>query len=127
MLKSQNLLDSTKKGHFLSKQGYLEWNKISDNLQGPKAINTKLFYPECQKSALLLRKSEELKEIYKLRDIAVKNGAEGALILKFQNKLYAPESDYKGDFAELEQYFEFKNRNVLIIAFAQDFKNAEIG
>jgi len=127
ILKSKNLLDSTKKGHFLSKEGAKASNKIFDNIEMPKIIETELVYPEYKKIAVLLKKCGELKEIYRLRDIAIKNRAEGALILKFDNGLYAPESEFKGDFSELNRYFEFKNGDVLIIAFSEELKNAETG
>ncbi|MEK6947004.1 MAG: DUF4443 domain-containing protein [Nanoarchaeota archaeon] len=127
ILKSKNLLDSTKKGHFLSKEGISELDKIFDNIEMPKIIETKAIYPEYKKIAVLLKKSNEPKEVYRLRDIAVKNRAEGALILKFENKLYAPESDFKGDFSELNDYFEFKKGDVLIIAFSEELRDAETG
>lgn len=127
ILKSKNLLDSTKKGHFLSKGGIGELNRILDNIEMPKTIETRVVYPEYKKIAVLLKKSDELKEVYRLRDVAVKNRAEGALVLKFENKLYAPESDFKGDFSELNNYFEFKKGDVLIIAFSGELRNAETG
>ena len=127
ILKSRNLLDSTKKGHFLSKRGLLELNKIFKNICSQKIIDIRSIYPEYKKIGILLKKSGQLKKIYKLRDIAVKNRAEGALILKFENKLHAPDSNYKGGFDELEKYFDFKNGDVLIIAFADDVRNAETG
>ena len=127
ILKSKTLLDSTKKGHFLSREGILKLDKLFDNIKMPKIIETNLVYPEHKKIAVLLKKSNGLKEIYRLRDVAVKNRAEGALILKFENGLYAPESDFKGDFSELNGYFEFENGDLLIIAFSGDLKNAETG
>ena len=127
MLKSKKLLDSTKKGHFLSDKGIAELNKISRDITGPTIINAKAVYPEFRKAAILLRKFNQFKESYKLRDIAVKNDAEGALILKFENSLYAPESEYKGNFEEFEKYFDFENGNILIVAFANNAKDAETG
>src|SRR3989338_7974571 len=87
ILKSKNLLGSTKKGHFLSRTGIGELDKLFDNIEMPKNIESKLSYPQYRKIAALLKKSNELNDVYKLRDIAVKNGAEGALILKFEKKL----------------------------------------
>ena len=127
MLKSKKLLDSTKKGHFLSRKGFLELNKIFKNVDSPKIIDIESIYPEYKKIGILLKKSGKLKETYKLRDIAVKNGAEGALILKFENKLHTPGSDYKGGFDNLEKYFSFKNGDIFVIAFADDARNAETG
>ncbi|HLC60099.1 MAG TPA: DUF4443 domain-containing protein [Candidatus Nanoarchaeia archaeon] len=127
ILKSKNLLDSTKKGHFLSKEGIQELNLILNNIESPKIIESRVIYPEYKKIAVLLKKSHELKEVYRLRDIAVRNRAEGALILKFENRLYASESEFKGDFSELNNYFEFKNGDVLIIAFSGELRNGETG
>ena len=69
----------------------------------------------------------ELRDLYKLRDIAVKSGADGAIILKFENRLYAPESDYEQDYMELERCFELQNNDVLVVAFSANSRNAELG
>src|SRR3989344_89961 len=75
ILKSKNLLDSTKKGHFLSREGSSELDKIFDNIEMPKIVETEVIYPEYEKMAILMKKFNELKEVYRLRDIAVKNHA----------------------------------------------------
>lgn len=127
VLKSKKLLDSTKKGHFLSKKGNEILNQIYESISMPKNITTQSLYPNFKKIGVVVRNITNLKELYKLRDIAVKNGAEGAIILKFDDKLYAPESDYKQDYKELEKNFEFKDNDVLIIAFANEKRHAENG
>ena len=53
--------------------------------------------------------------------------AEGALILKFDGKLYAPESDYGQDYKELEKHFGLENNDVLVIAFSNEKLFAENG
>ena len=127
ILKSKKLLDSTKKGHFLSKKGQETLNQINDSISMPRNITAQNLYPSSKKIGVIVRNIANLKEIYKLRDIAVKNRADGAIILKFENKLYAPESDYEQDYKELEKYFDFKNGDVLVIAFANSSKDAENG
>lgn len=127
ILKSKKLLDSTKKGHFLSKKGTGVLNQIYEYIDIPKHLAIKSLYPNLKKIGVLIKNISNLKELYKLRDIAVKNSAEGALILKFENKLYAPESDYEQDYRELESYFDFKNNDVLVIAFSNEKRHAENG
>lgn len=127
ILKSKNLLDSTKKGHFLSKKGNEALSLLHKNICVIKDVALKTFYPDAKKVAVLVKNAPTLKGLHRLRDIAVKNGADGALILKFDGKLYAPESDYKGDFKEIEKFFDMKNDDALVVAFSYDKKSAENG
>ena len=127
ILKKKNLLDSTKKGHFLSKKGTDMLNQILKSVSIPMEVKIKEIYPEYKKIAIQLKNTPNLKEIYRLRDIAVKIGAEGAMILRFKHGLYAPESDYNFDYSELEKNFELENDSVLIIAFSSNKRNAENG
>lgn len=127
ILKSKKLLDSTKKGHFLSGKGSEVLNQIYEVISTPKIVTVQNLYLDFKKIGVAVRNVLNLKELYKLRDIAVKNGADGAIILKFEDKLYAPKSDYEQNFKELEKYFDFKNNDVLIIAFSNEKKHAENG
>ncbi|MBI2659357.1 hypothetical protein HYX05_04650 [Candidatus Woesearchaeota archaeon] len=127
ILKSKKLLDSTKKGHFLSKKGEDMLNQIYGILSTPKNVAIHHIYPNLKKIGVIVRSASSLKELYKLRDIAVKNGADGALILKFENGLYAPESDYEQSYKELEKGFDFKNGDILVVAFSDSKRNAENG
>jgi len=94
LLKNKNMLDSTKKGHILSKIGNESLMMITEHISLPKKIISQNIYPESNKFGVQVRNISNLKNMYKLRDIAVKNGADGAIILNFNGKLYAPESDY---------------------------------
>ena len=125
ILKSRNLLDSTKKGHFLSKRGDEILSQIYCDISMPKIINSPNIYPNFKKIGVHVKNAPKLKELYKLRDLAVKNGAEGAIILKFNNKLYAPEYEHEQDYKEFERFFDFENNDVLVIAFSSDKKDAE--
>jgi len=126
-LKEKNLLESTKKGHFLSKRGTEILSQTFIGVSLPKEVEIKEIYPGYKKIAILLKNASNFKEVYKLRDIAVKNGAEGAVILHYKNKLYAPESDYNFDYSELEKYFRLENGDVLIISFSNNKRYAENG
>ena len=127
ILKEKKFLDSTKKGHFLSKTGKQILNQLDEIIIGPKSIASDEIYPQSKKTGILIRNVQNLKGVYKLRDIAVKNGADGAIILKFEEKLHAPESDYSFNYKNLEKYFDFKNNDVLVIAFSNKKRQSEIG
>lgn len=127
ILKSKKLLDSTKKGHFLGKKGSEILNQIYNCISMPKNVTVQNLYPNLKQIGVVIKNVLNLKGLYMLRDIAVKNGADGAIILKFEGKLYAPESDYEQDYQELEKCFDLKNDDVLIIAFSNKKRNAENG
>ena len=126
-LKSARLTDSAKSGHLISKEGAKLQATIYRHISAPKKLEIRSIYPEYKKIGVVIKNSRKLSELYKLRDIAVKNNSEGAMILKFDKKLYAPESGYNGDFSEFQKHFEFEEGDVLIIAFAEKIKNAETG
>ena len=127
LLKSKKLLHSTKKGHFLSKTGGELLNQFNVAISIPMELDLGNPYPEFKKIGILVKNVQNLKGIYKLRDIAVKNGADGAIILKFENKLYAPESNFDQDYRKLEKLFDFSNDDVLIVGFSNDLRKAENG
>ena len=92
----------------------------------PKSISSQNVYPDFKKIGVHVKNAPKLRELYRLRDIAVKNGADGAIILKFDKRLYAPE--YEGqDYSEFKKHFDFKNNDVLVIAFSGEKGNAENG
>jgi len=126
-LKSKKLLEQTKKGHFPSRNGVDVLKRIYEGISAPQNMAIRELYPNFRKVGVLIRNVQGLKELYKLRDMAVKNGADGAIILKFEDGLYAPESDYSQDYQELEKDFDFKNDDVLVIAFSNDKRHAENG
>ena len=129
ILKSEGLLDSTKKGHFLSTKGIKLQAEIFKKISAPKILEIDGIYPGYKKIGVQIKNSKKLAELYRLRDIAVKNGAEGAIILKFENRLYIPESqdDDNNKYEEIEKKFNFENGDVLVIGFSGNNKNAETG
>ena len=127
ILKSKKLLDSTKKGHFLSKKGNEALSQIYEFISAPRNIAMNNIYPNSRKIGVLIRNAPNLEELYKLRDIAVRNKADGAIILKFDSKLYAPESSYEQDYKELEKHFDFRKDDALVISFSNERRYAENG
>lgn len=127
ILKSKSLLSSTKKGHFLSKNGKAIFDLIIKSINAPKAFKAESFYPEYNKTGVHIKNARASGQIYRLRDIAVKNGAEGAIILKFDDTLYAPEAGIRQDFGKLERQFDFRKGDVLVVGFSSSKRGAENG
>ena len=99
-----------------------------------KSVNIDDFYPELEKAVVLLKKADKnIKISFEQRDIAVKQGAEGAVILRFDKELYIPDADinfkesYKKAYDEILKCFDFKKGDILIICFAGSSGNSENG
>lgn len=127
LLKEKGLLDSSKKGHFLSKKGKDVLDVIENEIEGPQKVKVTKLFPDFKVNAMLLKKHSEIRNTCRLRDLAVKEKAEGALILSYNGKLYTPEPEYNKDFDDFESIFKLKNRNLIIISFAEREKYAESG
>lgn len=126
-LKKKELIISDKKGHKLSKKGLNLFKKIQKDFELPKLITLDLFYPSMIKIAIHLKNKEYINKkipFFQLRDIAIKNGAEGALIFKYTSNLKLP--GHNEEFPILEKLFNFKKDDLLIIAFANEHRWAEI-
>jgi len=133
ILKNKNLICSTKQGHSLTEKGNLFLKKTEKSITVKRLI-LEDFYPELEKAVVLLKKADKnLKISFEQRDIAVKQGADGAVILRFDNKLYIPNADinfkesYKKAYNEILKCFDFKKGYMLIICFAGSLRNAENG
>jgi len=123
ILKSKGLINSTRQGHDMTDKGKSLLENIDIEI---KNISSDRIFPKYKKTAVLVRKyNKKVKIDYKLRDIAVKAGADGAVILVFDGKLKIPEHEASNEFDELNGIFEYKNGNILIIAFADSYKKSE--
>ena len=127
LLKEKGLLDSSKKGHFLSRKGKDMLDVIENEIEGPQKIKATKLFPDFKVNVILLKKNSEIRNTCKLRDLAVKEKAEGALILSYNGKLYTPESEHNKDFDDFESIFKLKNGDIIIISFAEREKHAESG
>jgi len=87
ILKAKELLNSDKKGHSLTKKGSEFLKRIEQQISRFKEIENKKFFPSQKKIGIIIKNIGKLIETYKLRDIAVKNGADGAILLEYHNKL----------------------------------------
>ena len=133
ILKDKDLICSTKQGHSLTEKGNLFLKKTEKSIAIKKLI-LEDFYPGLEKAIVLSNKTDKnIKISFEQRDIAVKQGADGAVILKFDKELYIPNADinfkesYKKAYDEILKCFDFKKGNILIICFADSLRNAENG
>lgn len=126
ILKKKKNISSTRKGHSLTNKGYKLLKKINNTIE-IKKINSDIIYPKYKKVGILVKGRKKGKIDYRLRDIAVRNRADGAVIFVFDKRLYLPNVDYTSRFSDLEKEFNFKKGNLLIISFANNFKDAESG
>ena len=126
ILKKNNLLESNNKGHYLSEKGRNIVKKIKDNIN-LKEITLNDHYPNKKKIALHLKSPDKLIKSYILRDDAMKNGADGALVFKFDKKLELYGSDYEQDFSGIEDMFDLGKDDLVIVAYADSYRLAEHG
>jgi len=126
ILKKNNLLESNNKGHYLSEKGRNIVKKIKDNIN-LKEITLNDPYPNKKKIALHLKSPDKLIKSYILRDDAMKNGADGALVFKFDKKLELYGSDYERDFSRIEDMFDLGKDDLVIVAYADSYRLAEHG
>ncbi len=123
ILKKKKLIESTQVGHSYSKKGQSIINSINKTIKIIK-VESKKIYAGHKKIALLLKNAKEIRIDYKLRDIAVKNGAEGALIFAYKDKLVLPGID-DFDTTELESLFDYTKNDLLIITFSGSYRWSE--
>ena len=126
ILKKNNLLESNNKGHYLSEKGRNIIKKIKDNIN-LKEITLNDPYPNKKKIALHLKSPDKLIKSYILRDDAMKNGADGALVFNFDKKLELYGSDYERDFSRIEDMFDLGKDDLVIVAYADSYRLAEHG
>src|SRR3989338_2847164 len=109
ILKEKGFLDSNKNGHYLSDKGSSLISKIKDSIVVKEAALTNIFP--------------------KQKNIAVKNGAEGAIIIRYgeDKKLKIFDSEYKEDFSEIESKFDLNYGNIVVVAYADSYRLAEHG
>jgi len=121
-LKEKRLLDSTQKGHMLSDAGNNLIKKIKAIIDLPKEITIASIYPELNKYSLLLRKHDKREINYKVRDVAVKEGSEGAMIFEYDESLILPGVQTKLKFKEIEEQYDLKKGDIVVVSLAKDIE-----
>jgi hypothetical protein len=126
ILKQKGLIKSGNKGHSLSKKGSFIISKIRGIIE-TKKIGQIGILPDKKIIALQIKNQKDIGKAYVLRDVAVKNGADGALILKYDKRLILCDSDYNAKLGNLESEFKLKKNYYIIMAYASSYKLAEHG
>lgn len=126
ILKERKLIGSTAQGHFLTEQGRQLYNRIGELIEIKRAVSGRL-YPKYKKVCIRVKNPENAKADYQLRDVAVKCGAEGAIIFRFGNgRLNLPQLKAKR-FADFDSLFNYGEGDIMIVAFAESYYKAENG
>lgn len=125
ILKNKKLISSERKGHFLSEEGIKKISEIRENIEGPIRIKYNELHPKLKKVAVLVKKWGK-KISFIDRDTAIKNGAEAALLFRFDKNLFLPQAEQDIiNTKQLKDLFEYQKNDVLIITFAHSYKVAE--
>lgn len=123
ILKERGLIRSHTQGHEFTQKGQSLAETLR-NLLHIKYVKLSL-YPALKCVAGPIDSREPI--TYEHRDIAVKSGAQGALIVQVKNKrLIRPDASVEQDFAKLEQEFALDDSKVMIITFSDSFRSSEI-
>ncbi len=125
-LKSEKLVSSSKQGHSLTQKGRKKINSYLKKFSQPKEIKSKIV--EGEKVALVLYNSiNKIDKGLEERDLAVKSGANGALLLKYPHTV--PNFNLR-DFPDLLneiKKFNLKKGDVMVISFGDSLVSAENG
>ncbi|PIN87052.1 hypothetical protein COV19_01665 [Candidatus Woesearchaeota archaeon CG10_big_fil_rev_8_21_14_0_10_44_13] len=125
ILKKKGLIRSTNKGHVFTEKGIALRKNIFERIIPPVEVKLHI-YREYKRVAVLYSSGRRLKTDYTLRDTAVKNGAEGAIILRYEmGKGLVMDHDAGYSFEYLEDKFKFNENDLLIITFANALRDAE--
>ena len=128
ILKENGFLDSDKNGHFLSGKGINLTKKIKDGI-AIKEVELSNIFPKQKKIAVKVRHPKNIDKAYILRDIAVKNGADGAIIIRYceEKKLKISDFEYEEDFSEIENKFNLNVGDAVVVTYADSYRLAEHG
>ncbi len=129
ILKNKGLVVSTKRGHFLSKKGELYLRKVKKKLIWIPSWKKRIESIEkSKKSVCIVFYPKKNFKVYELRDLAVKAGADGALIFKMERGklLMPPDKKEREEYKKLKEEFPLKGGSLLIISFSSG-KGADNG
>ena len=132
ILKSNKLIVSDKKGHYLSQKGKELLEKINETTRISKADLSSMFSRKKGIAVQIkhVKNKKGLGKPYELRDTAVKAGADGALVLDYDRKLKLyelenPSNEY--DFKGIGNEFSLEKNDLVVAAYADSYKLAEYG
>ena len=124
LLKRQKLLSATQRGHALTAKGEWSFREMTKRVSIPKMVKFSE-YPQLVNVAIVLRKCGDKPVGTHERDLAVREGAEGVMLLTHTGKLTVPGFRYGKPFSEIEAQLDATEGDLVIIAFAKQRRIAE--
>ncbi len=128
-LKEKGLIKSDKKGHELTKKGKLHLKKILEKFSKPCEIFSSIV--EGKKGVVIVHNvAHKIDKGIEERDISLRAGADGAIILKYSNGIRTPVSDLKltgSDLLNEIKKINLQNGDVIVVSFANTNASAENG
>jgi len=129
-LKDKNLIKSSKSGHELTSCGFGYIKEYLEKFTSPIEFSSpdlKDFIGENKASLIISHNaSSRIRKGVEQRDTAIKAGADGAIILVYEDELRFPVSDISlPEFKD--KFFDLKKGDVVILGFADNYADAENG
>lgn len=130
-LSIQGLVGSNQLGHALTARGASKVRSLLAKISKPMAVDLAGIVSGSQSMVVIYSGGERLKSIVDLRDTALKAGADGALILVFDERLKFPGQDIDcEDYPDIRQSLEgitLTKGDAVAVSFAQTPAKAEDG
>src|SRR3989344_2849252 len=124
-LKRKRFIASTRRGHALTANGERGFRGMVELLTPPRAVTVPL-YPNFHCAAVVIRPPHAREVGAEERDLAVKEGAEGAILLiQRKGKLELPGFRYPARFVDVQHQLRTADGDLTIISFAEDRRRAE--
>jgi predicted transcriptional regulator len=128
ILKDKGLIDPSNQGHIHSNTGKDVYDKISNEISFHESDSKSFlekYFPLFKNDVLLCVQLKEynqtLKDVYLLRDWAVRTGADGLLTLQYLgDKLRFPQYESAEDFTIVEELFGINKCGTVLIVTAKD-------
>ena len=123
-LKIKGIITSSKGGHKLTEKGRDIKKEFYQEIGEFKNIHLKELNP-LFKRGVVVKNFDTKRSSIELRDIAIKNNADGALILRYGKDLEMPDSEvdffknFRESYEELLNAFDINPGNTLVVVFAK--------
>ena len=123
-LKIKGIITSSKEGHKLTEKGRDIKKEFYQEIGEFKNIHLKELNP-LFKRGVVVKNFDTKRSSIELRDIAIKNNADGALILRYGKDLEMPDSEvdffknFRESYEELLNAFDINPGNTLVVVFAK--------
>jgi hypothetical protein len=130
-LSSEGLLESDRLGHTLSAQGERKAAQILGKISAPEEVDLSQVFGGRQAIVIVKNGREKIGNAIGLRDIALKAGADGAIIMFYDGALKFPGKDMKPtkypEISEPLKELELKNGDAIVVSFAKNLNKAQDG